>query len=92
MSLELNTPEREAIALEEDALEEQKRSRLGFAAAMAPFVVASFADTKWVIAVGLSVVIASLYALCTGLDEISVRLKRTNLLLAGSRPEYPILD
>jgi hypothetical protein len=54
-----------------------------------PFIVASFAETKWVIASGLAAVIVLAHETTGRLHDLSVRLRRTNLLLRESLQRSP---
>ena len=51
------------------------------------FVVAYYADTKWLLAVGIGLVLIMLNEIDAHLYDICIRLRRTNLILSGDRAE-----
>lgn len=57
--------------------------RLGPIYVAVPLVVASFTDTKWVVAVGCAAILAMLHEAGGRLHDLCIRARRTNLLLTG---------
>jgi hypothetical protein len=55
---------------------------------LAPLGVAYYADTKWVLAVGIGVILIMLNEIAARLYDICMRVRRTNLIL-GSDPRMP---
>jgi hypothetical protein len=55
---------------------------------LAPLGVAYYADTKWVLAVGIGVMLIMLNEIAARLYDICIRVQRTNLILS-SDPRMP---
>lgn len=47
----------------------------------APLIIASFADTKWVVATGFAVLLVQQHEAGGRLHDLCIRLRRTNVLL-----------
>ena len=48
-----------------------------------PVAFASFSDAKWVIAIGLGVIIVMLWEAGGRLHDLCIRLRRTNILISS---------
>jgi hypothetical protein len=53
--------------------------------ALIPFGVASYADTKWVVATGFAVTLYLVHEIGGRLYDLCIRARRTNLLLSQER-------
>jgi hypothetical protein len=51
-----------------------------------PIIVASFADTKWVVAVGFGAMLLMLHQVCGRLHDLCIRSRRTNIILGNQGP------
>jgi hypothetical protein len=62
----------------------ESRHSLGFLLFLTtlPIAVAVFADTKWVVAAGFAAILVLANAMSRLLDELRIRVRRTNLLLS----------
>lgn len=70
-----------------DMAEDERRigkgyqNRLVIILFMAPFIVAYFAETKWVVAAGFGAVLLLMHEAGGRLHDLCIRLRRTNILL-----------
>lgn len=77
-----------------DMAEDERRIGRGYqnwlmsALAGAPFMVALFADTKWVVAIGFFVGIMALIGIEARLHDLCIRARRTNILLNERLPDW----
>lgn len=73
------------LTAEDDEIYISRFSRAWLLAlSVAPFVVAEFSDTKWVVATGAASVVFVLGVVLGYLDALCVRLRRTNIYLSGA--------
>jgi hypothetical protein len=67
---------------DEHAIAEGYRAKGLYLFALAPFVVAIFFDTKFVIAAGFFILIVATHDVLARLLDLCIRLRRANVLLA----------